>query len=130
MALRSGDVSWAIVPIENSLEGSISVTLDLLAGDAGDVKIVGEALLRVRHSLIAAEAVSLREIETVITHPQVPGQCTLFLRNELAHAQVLTAGSTAEAVRIVVADAQARAGRPRHSAGSKYLRRLGHSRRR
>jgi prephenate dehydratase len=104
MALRQGDVSWAIVPIENSLEGSISVTLDLLAGEASDVKIVGEALLRVRHSLIAAEMVALEEIETVITHPQVPGQCTLFLRNELPHARILPASSTAEAVRTVIAD--------------------------
>jgi prephenate dehydratase len=104
MALRLGDVSWAIVPIENSLEGSISVTLDLLAGEASDVKIVGEALLRVRHSLIAAEMVALEEIETVITHPQVPGQCTLFLRNELPHARILPASSTAEAVRTVIAD--------------------------
>ena len=106
MALRQGEVSWAIVPIENSLEGSISVTLDLLAGDAGDVEIVGEALLRVRHSLIAAEAVALREIDTVITHPQVPGQCTLFLRGELAHARILAAGSTAEAVRSVLASGE------------------------
>jgi prephenate dehydratase len=106
MALRGGEVSWAIVPIENSLDGSISVTLDLLAGDAADVKIVGEALLRVRHSLIGTDAVSLSEIKTVITHPQVPGQCTLFLRNELAHAQVLTAASTAEAVRAVVVEGQ------------------------
>lgn len=103
MALQGGDVDWAIVPIENSLEGSINVTLDLLAGDADDLKIVGEALLRVRHSLIGAGAVSLAEIETVITHPQVPGQCTVFLRNELPHAKVLTAASTAEAVRTVVA---------------------------
>ncbi len=101
-ALRAGDISWAIVPIENSLEGSINVTLDLLAGDAGDVEIVGETLLRIRHSLIAAQAVELGEIETVITHPQVPGQCTLFLRNELARARVLPAASTAEAVRTVV----------------------------
>ena len=104
MALRNGDVSWAIVPIENSLEGSISVTLDLLAGEASDVKIVGETLLRVRHSLIAAGPVALQEIETVITHPQVPGQCTVFLRNELARARILSASSTAEAVRMVVAD--------------------------
>ena len=103
MALREGEVSWAIVPIENSLEGSINVTLDLLAGEAGDVKIVGEALLRVRHSLVATAAVSLDEIDTVITHPQVPGQCTAFLRNELPRARVLPAGSTAEAVRMVVA---------------------------
>ncbi len=104
MALRAGDVRWAIVPIENSLDGSISVTLDLLAGEASDVKIVGEALLRVRHSLIGVGAVALEEIDTVITHPQVPGQCTSFLRNELARARVVAASSTAEAVRMVVAD--------------------------
>ncbi len=103
MALREEEVRWAIVPIENSLEGSISVTLDLLAGEASDVEIVGEALLRVRHSLIAAEPVGLEEIETVITHPQVPGQCARFLRTELPHARVLPASSTAEAVRSVVA---------------------------
>jgi prephenate dehydratase len=101
-ALRDGEVSWAIVPIENSLEGSINVTLDLLAGDASDVEVVGEALLRVRHSLIAAETVELREIERVLTHPQVPGQCARFLGEQLPHARILPASSTAEAVRTVV----------------------------
>src|ERR1700738_1678864 len=103
MALGRGELEWAIVPIENSLEGSISVTLDLLAGEARDVEIVGEALLRVRHSLIAAQQVELQEIDTVITHPQVPGQCASFLRSELAGARVLPASSTAEAVRAVIA---------------------------
>ncbi len=103
-ALREGRVSWAVVPIENSLEGSISVTLDLLADETGDVEIVGEALLRVRHALIAAQDVALEEIDTVVTHPQVPGQCTLFLRSELARARILAASSTAEAVRMVVAE--------------------------
>jgi prephenate dehydratase len=102
MALRQGELAWAIVPIENSLEGSINVTLDLLAGEASDVEIVGEALLRVSHSLVAAEMLDLKEIETVITHPQVPGQCALLLRGELAHARVIPASSTAEAVRSVV----------------------------
>jgi prephenate dehydratase len=101
-ALREGEVEWSIVPIENSLEGSISVTLDLLAGEASDVEVVGEALLRVRHSLIAVGRVELEEIDTVITHPQVPGQCASFLRTELAHARVLASRSTAEAVRAVV----------------------------
>jgi prephenate dehydratase len=101
MALRDGELEWAVVPIENSLEGSINVTLDLLAEQAGSVQIVGEALLRIRHSLIAAEMLELSEIHTVLTHPQVPGQCTRFLRGELAHAQVLAASSTAEAVRLV-----------------------------
>ncbi len=101
-ALRRGEVDWALVPIENSLEGSINVTLDLLAGEASDVRIVGEAILRVRHALIAAQDTTLDEIETVLSHPQVPGQCTRFLRGELAGAQILPASSTAEAVRIVV----------------------------
>jgi prephenate dehydratase len=100
-ALRRGEVRWSIVPIENSLDGSISVTLDLLAGEAADLEIVGEVLLRVRHSLIAAEALGLEEIETVISHPQVPGQCERFLREQLPHARILPASSTAEAVRTV-----------------------------
>ena len=106
VALRGGELDWAVVPIENSLEGSISVTLDLLAGEASDVEIVGEALLRVRHSLIAAGPVELADINTVLTHPQVPGQCSRFLRSELARARVLPASSTAEAVRIVAGDPQ------------------------
>lgn len=100
-ALRGGEVDWALVPIENSLEGSINVTLDLLAGEASDVTIVGEALLRVRHCLIAAKPIEPARIDTVLTHPQVPGQCTRFLHEELGHAQVLPASSTAEAVRTV-----------------------------
>jgi prephenate dehydratase len=102
VALREGSVEFSLVPIENSLEGSIGVTLDLLAGEAGDVEVVGEALLLVRHSLIAARPLELAEIDTVVTHPQVPGQCRSFLRGELGHAQVLPASSTAEAVRAVV----------------------------
>jgi prephenate dehydratase len=106
VALREGEVEWAIVPIENSLDGSISVTLDLLADEAENVQIVGETLLTVRHSLIAAQLVELKEIDTVLSHPQVPGQCTRFLRGELSHARVLPASSTAEAVKEVVEDAQ------------------------
>jgi prephenate dehydratase len=104
IALRDGDLEWAVVPIENSLDGSISVTLDLLAEEASDVQIVGETLLTIRHSLIAAQSVDLGEIETVLTHPQVPGQCARFLRSELPHARVISASSTAEAVREVVED--------------------------
>src|SRR5882762_9011446 len=111
VALRRGEVEWAIAPIENALDGSVSVTLDLLAEQDGGVDIVGEALMRVSHSLIAAGPVQLAEIETLLTHPQVPGQCLRFLRGELAHVRILPAGSTAEAVRIVTG-----AGDPRQAA--------------
>src|ERR1035437_9383511 len=76
LALRRGEIRWAVVPIENSLEGSINVTLHVLAEEVGDVSIVGEILLGVHHCLIAVSAtVALQELETVLTHPQVPGQC-------------------------------------------------------
>ncbi len=103
LALRRDEVELAIVPIENSLDGSLSVTLDLLADDLQPaLQVVGEELLTVRHSLIAARRIELTEIDTVSTHPQVPGQCERFLRGELAGARVLAASSTAEAVRAVV----------------------------
>ncbi len=106
VALARDELDWAVVPIENSLEGSVNVTLDLLATEDVSVEIVGEALLSVRHSLIACEDLELEKIQTVLTHPQVPGQCERFLRGELGHARVLPASSTAEAVRIVAADAR------------------------
>jgi prephenate dehydratase len=102
-ALRDGEAELAVVPIENSLEGSISVTLDLLADSAPAVQIVAETRVRIRHSLIAATAVEPADIRTVISHPAVPGQCTRFLRGELARAEVRLADSTAEAVRAAVA---------------------------
>jgi prephenate dehydratase len=115
LAVRRGEVRWAVVPIENSLDGSVTVTLDLLADEHGDLEIVGEVLLAVKHSLIAAERVALSEIDTVISHPQVPGQCTRLLRGELAHARVLPASSTAEAVRLVATEG----GRGRAALGTR-----------
>jgi prephenate dehydratase len=63
----------AVVPIENSLEGSVSETYDLLL-DSG-LKITGEIRLRVRHSLISKSSSSLAKIKTVYSHPQALAQC-------------------------------------------------------
>ncbi|HXC45970.1 MAG TPA: prephenate dehydratase [Solirubrobacteraceae bacterium] len=101
MAVQEQTLEWSLVPIENSIEGSVTVTLDTLAGEAADVAIVGEVILPVRHYLIAASPLELEEIETVVSHPHVPGQCTRFLHGQLARARVLAASSTAEAVRLV-----------------------------
>jgi prephenate dehydratase len=101
MAVERGSAEFALAPIENSLEGSVTVTLDTLAGDDTDLAIVAETVLPVRHCLIGLPGSRLSDIRTVISHPHVPGQCTRFLRGELAEASVLAAGSTAEAVRQV-----------------------------
>lgn len=101
MAVQERAVVWSLVPIENSIEGSVTVTLDTLAGEASEVAIVGEVILPVRHYLIAASPLELGQIETVVSHPHVPGQCTRFLHGPLARARVIAASSTAEAVRLV-----------------------------
>jgi len=100
-ALARGHAQFAIVPIENSIEGSITITLDTLVADHANTRIVAEVLLPVRHCLIARERVALEQIQSVLSHPHVPGQCTRFLRSQLAHTRVSAASSTAEAVRLV-----------------------------
>ena len=103
MAVHDGTVDRAIVPIENSLEGPIGVTLDTLAEDH-DVTIVGELVLAVSPCLIAREAIELQAIERVVSHPQPLAQCARYLRDNLPGAEVVAVASTAEAVRIVAAE--------------------------
>jgi prephenate dehydratase len=104
MAVHDGTVDRAVVPIENSLEGPVGVTLDTLAGEAAEVCIVGEVVLPVSQCLIARGPVALEDIECVISHPQATAQCARFLRERLPGAAVAPVASTAEAVRVVVAE--------------------------
>ena len=104
MAVQDGVVEAALVPIENSLEGSVDVTLDTLATDARDVAIVGETVAEIRNCLIAAAPLELSAIETVYSHPQANAQCAHFLRTRLRSAKVIATSSTADAVRSVTAD--------------------------
>jgi prephenate dehydratase len=101
MAVHSGLVERALVPIENSLEGSVNATLDALAMETEDVAILGEVVRPIEHCLIAREPIDLAEIETVVSHPQASAQCARFIRTRLPRAQVLSGSSTAEAVRMV-----------------------------
>jgi prephenate dehydratase len=101
MAVHEGRVDRALVPIENSLEGSVNATLDTLAVEAPDVAIVGETVHPIRHCLIARTATPLESIGTVVSHPQATAQCARFLRTRLPGATVTPAASTADAVRTV-----------------------------
>ncbi len=101
MAVHDGLVERALVPIENSLEGSVNATIDALAIETEDVAIVGEEVHPIRHCLIARTALELDKIETVVSHPQPNAQCARFLRSRLPQARVLASSSTAEAVKIV-----------------------------
>jgi prephenate dehydratase len=100
-AVEEGDAERALVPFENSIEGSVRSTLDTLAFEAGDVRIAGEHDHPISHSLIAREELALDAIEVVLSHPQASAQCARFIRQSLPRAEVRAAASTAEAVREV-----------------------------
>jgi prephenate dehydratase len=101
MAVHHGDVERALVPIENSLEGSVNATLDALAMETEDVAIIGEVVHPIRHCLIARGPLELTAIEAVVSHPQANAQCARFIRTRLPQARVLAGSSTADAVRMV-----------------------------
>jgi prephenate dehydratase len=101
LAVEGGEAERALVPFENSIEGSVRTTLDTLAFEAGEVTIVGEHDFAVRAHLIAAGQIELAEIEKVLSHPQPLAQCARFLRERLPEAERVSASSTAEAVRLV-----------------------------
>ncbi len=105
MAVQRGTAERAVVPIENSLEGAVTATLDALAGEASGVRIAAEVVYPIRHCLIARSDLSLDEVRRVISHPQATAQCAEFLRKRVAGAERASATSTAEAVRIVAESA-------------------------
>ncbi len=101
-AVATGEVERAVLPMENSTEGSVDATLDLLAATPG-VEVVGEVVLPVSLHLVARAPLALGEVRRVLSHPQPLGQCAAFLRRELGGAELVPTTSTAEAVRAVVA---------------------------
>jgi prephenate dehydratase len=101
MAVQDRVVDRAVVPIENSIEGSVNATLDALAVEAPDVRIVREVDHPVHQALIAPAGVALGDVRRVLSHPQATAQSARFLKETLPGAEIVSTPSTAEAVRIV-----------------------------
>jgi prephenate dehydratase len=103
-AVIRDEADCAVVPIENTLAGSVIKNYDLLVEH--DLEIIGEVVLRVAHNLIAPKGTRLANLKRIYSHPVALAQCEDYLhklRRELPGLEVLPAYDTAGAVKLVIA---------------------------
>ena len=92
-----GDAHYAVLPVENSLAGSINQTYDLLTDSV--LHVVGEQIVRVHHNLLAKPGVGLEDVTRVYSHPQALAQCQDYLRRH--HFEAVTDFDTAGAAKLL-----------------------------
>jgi len=97
-AAEKDAVACAVVPVENSYEGSIAQVNDLLLEN--DLLISGEAVLRIRHCLLALTGTKIEDIKRVYSHPQALGQCNRYL-SQHPQWQLISSYDTAGSAAIV-----------------------------
>lgn len=100
-AVERGEADHAVLPLENSIEGSISASLDLLIHET-ELPIVAELVIPVRLFLIGVPGATLEQIRTVSSHSNPLGQSRRFLERALPEAEQVAAMSTAAAVQDVI----------------------------
>ena len=105
-AAESAQCACAVVPVENSTEGAVGRTLDLMCTTA--LKIVGEVKLRVQQSL-SSKAVSIDRVKLVYSHSQSLAQCAQWLARHLPAARRVAVASNAEAARLAADDPESAA---------------------
>lgn len=95
-ATESGEVDVGFVAIENSIEGTVNVTLDVLAFET-DLLIEREVVISVQLNLLVVPGTPIDQVRRVVSHPAASAQCRGFLSAKLPWAEVVAANSTAEA---------------------------------
>ncbi|HUF32573.1 MAG TPA: prephenate dehydratase [Acidimicrobiales bacterium] len=99
-ATSDGEVDLGFVPIENSIEGSVNITLDALTFDA-DLLLQREVVINVVMNLLVPPGVTLEQVERIVSIPVATAQCRRWLQAHLPDAEHVPANSTAEAARLV-----------------------------
>ena len=98
-SLKNKEADFAAVPIENSTEGSVAQTCDLLIDY--DLHIVGEKSIRINHCLMSLPSSTLQNISEVYSHPQAIGQCRNFLNRKLKNSKIIPFYDTAGAAKMI-----------------------------
>ncbi|MEW6624115.1 MAG: prephenate dehydratase [Bacillota bacterium] len=94
--VQEGKLDMGIVPIENSIEGAVTVTMDVLTHEV-DLDILAELVLDIEHYLISLET-KLSSIKRILSHPQALAQCRRNLQKLIPQGQLVATNSSAEAV--------------------------------
>jgi len=98
IAVTTQEINCAVVPIENSMEGSVNTTLDILAENE-KMKIKAEIVLKIRHNLLVKKGTKNEEVELILSHPQAIAQCSKYLRNHFPGVPTRDTPSTSEGAR-------------------------------
>lgn len=99
-ALKNGEVDEAIVPIENSLQGCVTDSIDTLIENE-EIQVIGEILLEIKQNLMSNKEYPLEEIKEVYSHPQALSQCKKFLETNMPNTKITAVESTAMAAKMV-----------------------------
>jgi prephenate dehydratase len=105
-AVASGDLDFGVVPIENSIEGTVNFTQDALSFDY-ELLIQREVVLNIEHCLMAMPGTSIADVTTVLSIPVATAQCHRYLRENVGNAEIHAANSTADAAKTVASNAVA-----------------------
>jgi len=114
-AVEQHHVDCALAPIENSLQGSVTETVDLLVHEDG-LAIHGEIVLPIEHCLMVQPGANEREVSVIYSHPQSLGQCRRYLESRFPQVRTEAALSNAEAVAVMMRTPRAGAIGPARSA--------------
>ncbi len=95
-AIVDRTVDIGVVPIENSIEGSVGITLDMLLEN--DLNIIGEIVVPIEHCLLSKGTLS--NIRVILSHPQALAQCRQFIKTHFGNAEIRTTGSTSHAAKL------------------------------
>ena len=116
LEVLKGGADAAVVPIENSLQGAVTDTLDFLIHEDDILQIYAEVAIPIVHNLAAKPGMTMADIKTVYSHPQALGQCRYYLNARLPSASVAASLSTAAAVEQAMGEEGAAAIAPRRAA--------------
>ena len=106
-SVEKGDVDLAVVPVENSIEGSVTIVLDTL-WRSQNLQVIKGLTIPISHGLLSFSS-SLKKLKTVYSHPQALAQCQQWLEKFLPQVQIIPTKSTTEALKFLQEDVTAAA---------------------